>query len=295
MTYRRTALSLIEVFVVIAIIGVLVGLILPAVQASREAASRASCLDKMRQIGLALHDYHSVFGRLPPNTANEDRRDPNNALSWMALILPHVDQAALWSTSAAALRLEERPFVNPPHVGYATVVPLFVCSSDVRLLHPLTDDYGVTAAYTSFLGVSGSRYSDGVMGRAPGLRLNDILDGTTTTLMVGERPPPENLAAGRWYSGSSTSNWGLVRGPEEFMHVIALYNLLDTDCMAARHEYGPGRIDNPCDRYHFWSLHAGGSNWLFADASARYFSYNAVRILPALASIAGGESVRLPD
>jgi prepilin-type processing-associated H-X9-DG protein len=62
----------------------------------------------------------------------------------------------------------------------------------------------------------------------------------------------------------------------------------DPACVTAQRRYGPGRLDNPCDRYHFWSLHSGGGNWLFADGSVRFLTYTAGSILPALATRAGG-------
>jgi prepilin-type processing-associated H-X9-DG protein len=69
----------------------------------------------------------------------------------------------------------------------------------------------------------------------------------------------------------------------------------DKECDGKPRHFGLGTLDNPCDRYHFWSLHPGGGNWLFADASARYIPYSADEILGALATRAGGETIRLPD
>ena len=68
----------------------------------------------------------------------------------------------------------------------------------------------------------------------------------------------------------------------------------DAECVNATPRYGPGRTDNPCDRYHFWSLHPGGANWLFADCSVHFLGYSAQPLIDPLATYQGGEPVELP-
>jgi prepilin-type processing-associated H-X9-DG protein/prepilin-type N-terminal cleavage/methylation domain-containing protein len=302
-TIRRRAYSLVEVLVVIGVIGVLVGLALPAVQADRSAAARSACQNHLKQIGLALHNFHAAHGRLPPRPVRPGATaDPNALLGWMALLLPHVEQDGLYRESERACQLNPDPTRNPPHVGFATVVKPFVCPADARLLTPLTDQWGVTAAYASYVATSQAYLErsvrPGVLGESPGIRLADVTDGTAHTVVVGERPPPDSLHAGWWYpvwmgglgAGARLPNNFMVLGP------IALWVGSIGECDTARKwYYGPGRPDNPCDRFHFWSLHPGGGNWLFADGSVRYLTYAADAILPALASRAGGEAVTLPD
>jgi prepilin-type N-terminal cleavage/methylation domain-containing protein len=130
---RRRGVTLIEVLLVIGIIGLLVGLILPAVQQAREAAARVSCLNNLKQIGLALHSFHQTHGQLPPMTP-VSKNDANARLAWMALILPQVGQDALYRNSLSACQLDENPLNNPPHVGLATVLDIYVCPDDGRLL-----------------------------------------------------------------------------------------------------------------------------------------------------------------
>ena len=129
----------------------------------------------------------------------------------------------------------------------------------------------------------------------PGIRLTDIIDGSSNTLMAGERPPPKTLQAGQWYTRLyfGTGVFGMLRGPDGTILENELPLPLDT--CEGPFQFGPGRLDNPCDRYHFWSLHPGGANFLFADGAARYLPYSAQPIMPALASRAGGEVVSLPD
>src|SRR5713101_7736907 len=122
-TKGRSGFSLIELLVVIGVIGVLLGLLLPAVQQVRGAATRMSCLNNMKQIGLALHNFHDSHGRFPPMPVrNPAGPDPNARLSWMALILPQMDQEGLYNISVQACQLDPNPRHNPPHVGFSTVV-----------------------------------------------------------------------------------------------------------------------------------------------------------------------------
>ena len=291
-TRTRSAFSLVELIVTVGVLGLLVSLLLPAVQRVRGAASRARCANNLKQIALALHHYESTHGRLPP----QDPAAPEAVLSWHALILPFVDQGPLWTESAAACRQTPKTFQNPPHVGYATPVPVFTCPDDARLLAPLTTPTGDHAAFGSYLGVAGALDREGVrpgvLGSRRGPALRDVTDGTSSTLMVGERPPPDSLQAGRWYS----HEWVLepFGGPDGFTLVPAPRWVADVQCRKAGGIFGPGRTDNPCDRFHFWSLHGGGATFAFADASVRFLRYDVGALLIPLASRAGGEPVELP-
>ncbi len=292
---RCAGFTLVELLVVIGIISLLLSLALPAVQRVRESAARIQCQNNLKQIGIALHHHHDVYGRLPPQSP-KDENDPNYSLTWMALVLPQIDQEALWQTTEQAFQIDpQTPFDNPPHVGLASVVKTYVCPDDGRLLSPLQDKDGITAAYASYLGVAGgTNFADGVLGRIPGIRLSEITDGTSTTLMVGERPPPETLQAGWWYTRLRRAGiWGTLYGPDGVMPVAHAY--LPTDPCLGPYRFGPGRPDNPCDRYHFWSLHPGGAHFLFADGSVPFLPYSAQPTMVALATRNGGEAVSPPD
>jgi len=295
---RRAGFTLVEVLVVIGVIGVLIGLTLPAVQRARASASRVSCQNRLKQVGVALQNTHAAHGRLPPLPGKHSPSpDLYALLGWMAHILPYIDQDALFRTSEHACRTDPNPFHNPPHVGLATIIPAYVCPDDGRLT-PMTDSFGVTAAYTSYIGVNGAFVP--ALGRALpgpfGRPLTDVADGTSQTLLVGERPPPDSLQAGWWYPVYAGSGEGF-RGPNSFMVVNdPIMFAQDYECAGAwRGHFGPGRLDNPCDRYHFWSLHPGGANWLFVDGSVRFFAYSADPIIAALATRAGGETVEMPN
>lgn len=301
MTLRR-GVTLVEVLVVIGVVGILVGLSLPAVQRVRGAADRASCLDRLRQLGLALQNHHTSHGRLPPVPARMgDKHDPAIALGWMAALLPYVEQDALYRTARSACAVDTNPLHNPPHTPFATPVRSFVCPADGRLTSPLTDEFGVTAGYSSYLGITGSgltrtgQFGSGVFGEMPGIRLTDITDGTSQTVAIGERPPPASLRAGWWYPGS-IGTLDPPRGPNGVISLGVIVTMLyDPQCEMGRVWFGPGRLDNTCDRFHLWSLHSGGGNFLFADGSARFLPYSAEAILHPLATRSGGETVQLPD
>jgi prepilin-type processing-associated H-X9-DG protein len=161
------------------------------------------------------------------------------------------------------------------------------------------------AAFTSYIGVAGSfvgsaviiedggntvRAAAGVFGAAPGNRLTDITDGTSQTLMVAERPPPNTFSAGFWYG---RHNDEVNSGPDEMMRYGQPWPMSD-GCRSAGYHFGPGRVDNPCDRNHFWSLHRGGANFLFADGSVHFMGYSADSVMPALSTRAGGEVSEIP-
>jgi prepilin-type N-terminal cleavage/methylation domain-containing protein/prepilin-type processing-associated H-X9-DG protein len=286
----RSAFTLIELLVVIGVSGILVSLSMCAVQQARASAQRAACQNNLRQIALALHSFHDVNHGLPPPSGTDRLAE----LSWWGFILPYIEQDALWSATVQAFNIDRRAIHDPPHIGYRTVVKLYVCPADGRLLTPLTDEFGVTAAYTSYIGIGGVTTGNGVFGSDPGVRFAEVTDGLSLTAMVGERPPPTSLLAGRWYTGSSDARWGMDRGPDGI--ILVFFPAFGTDrlCIGPTYSFRYGRLDNPCDRYHLWSLHPEGANFAFADGAVHFLAYSAAPLLPALTTRAGGEVVTLP-
>lgn len=295
----RRAISLVEVLVVIGIIGVLVGLTLPAIQQSRASASRLGCQNSMKQIGLALHNYHDSHGGLPPRPSPAPAGDPNATLGWMALILPQIEQGDLYRTSAEACRIDPNPLHNPPHLALSVVVQSYVCPADGRLSSPLTDQSGIRAAFSSYIGIGGivpagrSRGFNGAFAGPTGTRFSEVTDGLSQTIFVGERPPPDSLQAGWWYPAAQGYSDDF-RGPNNTIALGGLLIFAGDPCQKIQRVFGPGRTVNPCDRFHLWSLHPGGGNFLLGDGSVRYLSYSAEPLVISLASRDGGELVEFP-
>jgi prepilin-type N-terminal cleavage/methylation domain-containing protein/prepilin-type processing-associated H-X9-DG protein len=311
---KRTGFTLIELLVVIAIIAILIGLLLPAVQRVRDAANRVLCQNNLKQMGLALTGYHDIYNSYPPAIAESTgtTRLPMQWVSWMARTLRFVEQDNLANTMDAAFASQgamPNPFLDPPHVGFATPLPLYRCPADSRqyqaslVIEPQFEP--VVVAFTGFLGVSGTnlRAKDGVLYWNSRVRIADITDGTSSTLVAGERPPSWDLVFGWWYAGAGQLDLagGLPNsGSLDVTLGTAELNLRTVDipemnaCPDGPFSFGPGTIDNPCDQFHFWSLHSGGSNFLFADGSVHFLTYEAASILPALSTRAGGEVVSLP-
>jgi prepilin-type N-terminal cleavage/methylation domain-containing protein/prepilin-type processing-associated H-X9-DG protein len=292
------AFTLLELLVVLAIVGVLIGLLLPAVQKARDAAGRIKCATNLHQIGLAMHQYHDTMGSFPSGMRSPSSRDlPGPYASWLTMLLPYIEQGNLWNATVAAYRQSRLPFVNPPHIGLATVMPIFACPADPRAdqvqLAPRDKIY---VALTCYLGVEGQNlYSrDGVLFKDSAVRIADITDGTSNTLLAGERPASADCQFGWWYAGVGQ----LFTGSAEMVLGVREPNLQPVtkgSCPPGTYSYAPGSLTNQCDMFHFWSLHRGGAMFLFADGSVHFLPYAAVAVMPALASRAGGEDAGLPD
>ena len=297
----RPAFTALELLVVVAIIGMLVGLLLPAVQSVRGTAARLACQSSLRQVALALHHHHDAHGRLPARGFYNGLPQVQE-VSWLARLLPFVEQEPLAAVSSAALRADPNPYHAPPHTPLATVVKTYTCPADPRTQIARPSPFGYPVAFTDFVGVTGrgvqqtSAYFEvsGFFGSNDGVRFADITDGLSNTVMVGERPPGPDLDNGWWYVASRAKDL-----PEPVLATLETVGQQRPLCtpagMRPAFAFGPGRLDNPCDSYHFWSLHAGGANFAFGDGSVKFLRHSAVDILPALATGRGGEAVVMPD
>ena len=292
-TTRRPGFTLVELVVVVGIVGLMVGLTLAGVQRVRAAAARTACTDRLRQLGLALHSYHGTYGVLPPGTSRAADAGAYPCLNWQARLLPYLEQDALWHQAMRAYGEVRRPFDGGPH-PIAVPVPAFACPTDPHAPGPRRWSDGRPYAFTSYLGVSGTRRTrhDGVLYVDSKTKLTDVLDGASQTLCVGERPSTPDAGLGWWYAGAGLDGEGagdavLSTGETPRPPYFA-------NCPPGRARFGPGSLDDQCSGLHFWSLHPAGAHFLFCDGSVRYFPYAAADLLPALATRAGGEAGELP-
>jgi len=279
---QRTAFSLVELLVVIGVLAVLFGIVLGAVHKARAAAERAACQARLNQIGLAVHIHLATAGAFVQDGAPLYL----SRLHWYAFLLPHLGETAIWQEASTACQQERLSFLDPPHSAARRSVKTLQCPADWRLGETKRSGLGPLVGLTSYVSTSPPRGQDAVIDYRRATRPEEITDGLSATVMAGERPPPNSWNAGWWYSAWMPYEWYAANaGPNG--GVALQYDLAeDPICRSC---FGPGRVDNEADRYHAWSLHRGGGNFLFADGAVRFFSYSAAPRMPALASIAGGE------
>jgi prepilin-type processing-associated H-X9-DG protein/prepilin-type N-terminal cleavage/methylation domain-containing protein len=295
----RNAFTLIELLVVIAIIAILIGLLVPAVQKVREAAARAQCTNNLKQVGLALHAYHDANKAFPPGYVSgydTTGADTGPGWGWAALLLPQIEQVALYRT----VRFDQ-PIEAPSNAG-ARVVPvsLYLCPSDTvsttvtamrrdSLGNPLGAICDVASAnYVGNFGISEPGVDgEGLFFRGSAVAIKDIADGTSSTFMVGERS---------FHWGEAT--WvGAVTGasmvpPPNSPCPPGVWN---STGMILGHTFegmgGPGSVGVEVNG--FASRHSGGANFLFADGHVGLVLGSIDHaVYEALSTRAGGELVQ---
>jgi prepilin-type processing-associated H-X9-DG protein len=290
----RPAATLIELLVVMGIIGILMGLLLPAISAVRTAAARVECLNHLKQVGLSLHGYHDALDAFPPGASVNAVSFPRfQYLSWQARILPWVERQEMWDRSLMSFRQQD-DIQGAAHTPIrSTPISLYVCPADARGMETHFY-YNVPVALTNYLGVSGQNYRslDGILFCNSRVRITDVADGTSATLMVGERPASADVRFGWWYGGLGQKETGSLDshlGTRELNHATGL-----SSCSAPFAFQDPD-VSKGCDVFQFWSLHPGGANFAFADGSVRFLPYSSNSILPALSTRASGEVASQPE
>jgi prepilin-type N-terminal cleavage/methylation domain-containing protein len=288
---RRTrpilrAFTLVELLVVIAIIGVLVALLLPAVQAAREAARRVSCMNNTTQLSLAMHSYDFHHEELPSGVINPDgpiRNEPvGQHVSWTIQVLPYLEQNALWRKFD-----QEKGAYAPENAEVRkTVVSVLMCPSYAGTEKNKED----TIARGTYAGCHHDSEApidannNGLLFLNSHIRYSDIYDGSSQTILIGECLPAEDPLDMGWVSGTRATlrNTGAIEHPRRRNQPID-----GQPAETPNEQLGSTYVGG------FGSYHSGGVSVIaFADGSTRSISESIDReILRRMGNRADGEII----
>jgi len=301
MSRNSRGFTLVELLVVIAIIGVLIALLLPAVQQAREAARRMQCTNNLKQVGLALHNYHDTYNALP---AAWIRRNSSNdpKYGWAVSLLPFIEQSALYdqldpgkvplrdrySSSATAA---DQALLQTPIDGYR-------CPSDVtgalndKQVFGATDHFDIaTANYVCSIG--NASVTDDIDGRGvffgnSYLGFEAITDGLSNTLMISERDGGNSSVANGTFKAAV---WAGV-GRDNNNGAAFVARTTGRTTFPINHDYGTGNNAGKG----FSSLHPGGVNMLLCDGSVRFIAETTdqANVVVPLSRRNDGETFELP-
>ena len=307
----RRAFTVIEIFVVLGIIVILIGLLLPATRLSREAARRMQCSNHLKQLGLALHNYHQTFGRLPSAMGGTDKGitdlDGNaNRLSGVVAMLPYLEEAELWDEISRSLEMNKTlypPMGPAPWVAsydpWKKQIPVLRCASS----DALASKFGLTN-YAFCIGdaardVHLPTRPRGTFGCRLTTQFSDIIDGLSTTIAMGEIGNPNrrtaigqvavkqplamlqdvSLCRKTVNAGSRNSYLPKVQLSELgrgacWADGSAGFSLFNTILPPNRPSCAVSGAEAADGLYSMGSLHTGGGNVVMADGSVRFLNQN---------------------
>lgn len=265
MNRKRLGFTLVEVLVVIAIIGLLVALLLPAVQAAREAARRMQCSNNLRQLGLAMHNYHASLNSFPPGFMVRGHLTGTTpgGWAWGVFLMPFIEQSPLRDKLSPTRYTLEQVINNPDLLPMLQMeLAVFRCPSS--RIGPLRTHRGypnpkvASANYTccrGFFNFSGTTHlikaNNGVFYGESGIRVQDVRDGTSTTFALGER----TAFGSQLQNDASWPSWCGPGGG----------GTMNTVSSSVSHP-----LNHPTSMHAFSSEHPGGANFCLVDGSVRF-------------------------
>ena len=304
----RLAFTLVELLVVIAIIGILVGLLLPAVQAAREAARRMQCSNNLKQYGLAVHNYHGTYNTFPFGaTGSNGSFIPR--LTWQVRVLPFMEQGTVFDKldfSVDQRRVQiipgkilweiSPPYTRCPSDGYPTVLNAGTANArahanyggslgsqkvdgiNLSRCHPFTAFEQVLPGGNARFGQTSNKSQvSGIFSFGNSIiKIGDVTDGTTNTLLVGEvLPSCQWINFGDTQAGTWINSWGNLFSIGGGASTITPMNEMTT-CIGSKKirdpACNPASGDTMQYAYGFKSLHTGGAQFTLADGSVRFIS-----------------------
>jgi prepilin-type N-terminal cleavage/methylation domain-containing protein len=299
--------TLIELLVVIAIIAVLIALLLPAVQQAREAARRTQCKNNLKQMGLALHNYHDTYRSFPPaNVVRFAEKPYGDGWTWHARILPQLEQTALYNQVSKVMGTDSGTYTSAlQKLAETMTIAAFICPSHPSGNKTLGSVTGIPVS--TYNGVCGTNtFNNGDLNQATDVgyrgngifymnshtRFGDIPDGSSNTLMVAEVIDD--------IDGSGAANIGSIPGSDRRYNFsadsdgnpptdISEYLIgMESNDPINKHKRDIGDNDGE------WagSFHTGGAHFLIGDGTVRFISENiSMKVYQGLATRAGGEVV----
>ena len=323
-TTNLRGFTLVELLVVIAIIAILVALLLPAVQQAREAARRTQCKNNLKQIGLALHNYHDSMKRFPQAVNwglwNGTAWQPYH-YSWLTMIMPYIDQAPLYNSINFNMPAWGPPGSSSPQQPFIAVQPgMLICPSTAGLQEPPGPKLVAITTYAAAEGYDWwARPSDtfgGIFTPGNSTRIEDITDGTSNTIMLGE------VTAGQGWSGGPHLTCGTgKRVVSDWVYRVAWFGTSpihsDSDGIAPNGQnytqpdgsavtdgqWWRGQLNYSPVFMSCWgpnaewpgssSQHIGGAQYVMADGSVRFITQNLNwgAVWEPLNTMHGGETV----
>lgn len=323
MAMKRTGFTLVELLVVIAIIGILVSLLLPAVQMAREAARRTQCLNHQKQIALGLHNFHDTYGTFPPIlTTGHDGPTYSTQHNWITNTLPYIEQLPTWNQVSFPRLPIDDPYYTTSNVDNSALgnavdqnnlpasrlwVSLFICPSDPVGNVRQPESLGGRAP-TNYVGNQGSDPSftsgDGIFYRNSNIRFGDIADGSSQTFLIGE------TLRGDYNLGTLRDNYVGIRNVSDARNIATCQTLMPNFSDRGGAWIGGQALNStfvtsrpPNNRlidcwgpsfgftsFSVRSFHPGGVNMALGDGSVRFVSSNVNAVVfMTMGSRAGGE------